>query len=364
MIAAVGVGLWAVRQSVSEPTAQSAKPAVNIPGKFTSVPLAVRMLGVSLLCLSALLGCDSVTRFRGVGAKTAFNGDSALAYAQAQVNFGPRVPGTQGHKAAGDWIVAQMRTRADTVIVQEWTHVTATGQRLPMRNVLARFRPDAQHRVLSVTHWDTRPIAESDRNLGARQRPILGANDGAAGVGMFVALGDALKKVPPTVGVDLLFVDGEDYGSFEDVADTTKNKDVLIGSQYFAATMPPSYKPIFGVVWDMIGDRYLQLFQEGHSVNAAPEVVSRVWATAKELGYAKHFLPQQTGPITDDHVPFIRKGLRMIDVIDIDYCLDDSTGCGGDASRNLHHTHADTMDKLSATSLQVVGDVALTLLMN
>jgi len=321
------------------------------------------MLGVCLFSLATVLGCDTVDQFRGGGAKTAFNGDSALAYARVQVNFGPRVPGTPGHRRAGDWIVAQMRARADSVVVQEWTHVTKSGQRLPMRNVLARFRPDVQQRVLYVTHWDTRPIAESDRNLGARQRPILGANDGASGVGLFVALADALKKTPPTVGVDLLFVDGEDFGAFEDVADTTKNKDVLIGSQYFAATMPPTYKPIFGVVWDMIGDRYLQFFQEGHSVNGAPEVVSRVWATAKELGYDKQFIPQQTRAITDDHVPFIRKGLRVIDVIDIDYCVDDSIDCGGDASRNLHHTHGDTLDMISAKSLQIVGDVALTLLM-
>ncbi|HYC52061.1 MAG TPA: M28 family peptidase [Gemmatimonadaceae bacterium] len=298
---------------------------------------------------------------RGVSAKTVFNGDSALAYANVQVAFGPRVPGTPAHVQAGDWIVAQMRQRADSVEVQEWTHVTQSGQRLPMRNIIARFAPERTSRVLYVTHWDTRPTADSDRNLGARQRPIPGANDGASGVGLFVALADALRKSTPSVGVDLLFVDGEDWGQFEDVSDTTKNKDVLIGSQYFARTMPASYMPIFGVVWDMIGDASLQIFQEGHSVNSAPEVVARVWGVARELGYDRYFQAQTIAPITDDHVPFIRKGLRVIDVIDIDYCSDGSTGCGGDNTRNLHHTQGDTMDKLSAKSLQVVGDVALTL---
>jgi len=318
------------------------------------------MLGATLLLLTTLAACDTVERFRG--GKTAFSGDSALAYARAQVSFGPRVPGTAGHRRAADWIIAQMRARADSVEVQAWTHVTKRGDTLPMRNILARFRPAMPERVLYVTHWDTRPTADNDRNLGARQRPISGANDGASGVGLFVALADALKKTPPNVGVDLLFVDGEDYGAFEEWSDTTKNKDVLIGSQYFASRMPPTYKPIFGVVWDMIGDKSLQLYPEGYSISAAPEVVSRVWGTARELGYSKYFIAEPKGNITDDHLPFIRKGLRMIDVIDIDYCVDGGTDCAPDASRNLHHTQQDTIDQISAKTLQIVGDVALALL--
>jgi Zn-dependent M28 family amino/carboxypeptidase len=229
-----------------------------------------------------------------------------------------------------------------------------------MRNIMARFRPSATQRVLYVTHWDTRPTADNDRNLGAQQRPILGANDGASGVGLFVALGDVFKRTPPSVGVDLLFVDGEDWGAFEDVDDTTKNKDVIIGSQHFVKTMPATYKPIFGVVWDMIGDKALNIKQEGHSLSGAPEVVSRVWATAKELGYGRQFLDESTSPITDDHVPFIRKGLRVIDVVDIDYCSDGANYCFGSPT-NLHHTHGDTMEQISAKSLQIIGDVALTL---
>jgi peptidase M28-like protein len=335
-------------------------PSVNIPGKSPSVPLSARMtVAATVFFLSALTGCDSVAQFRGK--KTDFSGDSALAYAKAQVAFGPRVPGTEGHRRAGDWIVQQMRSRADTVEVQTWTHVTQRGDSLPMRNIIARFRPQLAQRVLYLTHWDTRPTADSDRNLGARQRPLLGANDGASGVGLFIALADALKKTPPNVGVDLLFVDGEDYGTFEDISDTTKNKDVLIGSQYFARTVPPAYQPMFGVLFDMIGDRALQIYQEGHSVTAAPEVVARVWGAAKELGYGKYFIAEVKTPITDDHLPLIKKGLRVIDVIDIDYCSDGGVDCGSDES-NLHHTMQDTIENISARSLQIVGDVALTLL--
>lgn len=321
------------------------------------------MCAASLLLLAALAGCNMMDRIRG-GAKTSFNGDSALAYARTQVEFGPRAPGTSGHERGGDWIVTQMRARADTVEVQNWKHVTKGGDTLALRNVFARFRPGDTQRVLFITHWDTRPVANADMNLGARQRPIPGANDGASGVGLFVALADAMRKTPPNVGVDLLFVDGEDYGEFEDVnwADSTKNRDVLIGSQYFANHMPPTYKPMFGVLFDMIGDRSLQIFQEGWSVQEAPEVVSRVWGTARDLGYEKYFISEVSTTITDDHLPLLNKGLRVIDVIDYNYCSDGSTKCVEPGPLNLHHTMGDTIEQISAKSLQIVGDVALTLL--
>ena len=310
-----------------------------------------------LLLLSA--SCD---RFRGP--QTAFSGEAALGYATTQVGFGPRVPGTPAHVRGGDWIVAEMRKRTDTVIVQSWTHVTAKGDSLPLRNIFARINPSAPQRVLYLTHWDTRPTADDDMNLGNKRLPIPGANDGASGVGLLMALADALKKSPPNVGVDLLFVDGEDYGTFDGYnADSalTKRSDVLIGSTYFANHLPSAdYKPLFGVLWDMIGDRDLQIYQEGNSVSAAPEVVSRVWEAASELGYGKYFINQNAGGITDDHVPLLKRGLRVIDVIDINYCTS-GVGCGPGDERNIHHTMQDTIDKLSAKSLQIVGDVAMAL---
>lgn len=273
-----------------------------------------------------------------------FDGDAAMRYAKAQLDFGPRIPGTTGAQRAGDWIVDQMKQRADTVMIQTWTHVTQDGKQLPMRNILARFNPKATDRILYVTHWDTRPVSDGSENLGERQLPVPGANDGASGVGLFVALADALKQVPPASGVDLLFVDGEDYGQFDD-----KLADVLIGSAYFAKNPPDSaYRPIFGVLWDMIGDKDLQIKKEGYSVQQAPEVVERVWSKAAELGYKDIFVDENQGAITDDHVPLLQAGFRVIDVIDLDY--------------PYHHRPSDTLDKISARSLSIVGDVAESLL--
>lgn len=292
-----------------------------------------------LVGLTALAACNG----DAVQSKTDFDGKAALEYARAQMNFGARVPGTMNAQRAGDWIEARMRERADTVIVQKWTHTTVSGKQLPMRNIFAQFRPELTERVLYVTHWDSRPVADESENLGERQLPVPGANDGASGVGLFVALGDLLKKTPPTVGVDLLFVDGEDYGDFGEMT------DVLVGSMFFASEMKAkNYKPIYGVLWDMIGDKDLRIAREPNSVAAAPEVVKRVWDVAASLGYEKYFVPEMfPDPITDDHIPLLRAGMHVIDVIDLEY--------------PYHHRITDTMDKISAESLKISGDVAAAL---
>jgi Zn-dependent M28 family amino/carboxypeptidase len=319
------------------------------------------MLPILFTSLVSLSACDRV-RDRFSGPKTAFDGQAALAYAKAQIDFGPRPPGTPAHDKAGDWIVAEMKKRTDSVSEQRWTQTTAKGVQLPLRNILARFNPSATQRVLYITHWDTRPTADDDLNYGNKTQPILGANDGASGVGLFVALADVFKKTPPSVGVDLLFVDGEDWGAF-DVDSAGNYPDALFGSQYFANHLPsPEYKPLFGVLFDMIGDADLQIYQEANSAERAPEVVSRVWQTAADLGYENYFIKDVGQAITDDHMPFLKKGLHVIDVLDIQYGpLPNNYGAGTQPTTNYHHTLQDTFDKISAKSLQIVGDVAVTL---
>jgi glutaminyl-peptide cyclotransferase len=306
-----------------------------------------------LLVLAA--GCDR-------GPKTAFDSQAAMGFVKAQLDFGPRVPGTPAHEKAADWIIAEMKKRTDSVVVQSWTQTTANGTKLPLRNILARFNPTAPQRVLYLTHWDTRPTADQDSNLGARTQSFPAANDGASGVGLFVAMADVFKKTPPSVGVDLLFVDGEDWGGF-DPDSSGAYPDALFGSQYFAAHLPsPDYKPLYGALFDMIGDADLQIYQEANSVQQAPEVVNRVWQTANDLGYSKYFINQVGQQITDDHVPLLKKGLRVIDIIDIQYGVLPKLHDGfSEVNPNYHHTTQDTFDKLSAKSLQAVGDVAVTL---
>ena len=298
---------------------------------------SLQTLGLILLSVACRSG-ESRTN-------TGFSGAAAYNYAAAQVAFGPRVPNTPAAARAGDWIIAQMKKRADQVVVQAFDYRTADGKILHLRNILARFRPDLGERILYVTHWDSRPISESAATPEERKMPVPGANDGASGVGMFVALGDYLKLHRPNVGVDLLFTDGEYYGTFGPPAEI----DVLIGAKYFAAHPPsPDYHPLFGVLWDMIGDKDLRIPQEAYSLQQAPEVVQRVWDVAAELGYSDVFVSENQGAVTDDHVPLLNAGFRVIDVIDLTY--------------PPHHTPYDTMDKISAKSLGIVGDVAAALI--
>lgn len=290
-----------------------------------------------------LLACQAKAGGGSTGSNSVeFSGTTAFKYVQQQMAFGPRVPNTPGHVQTGDWLLSELRARADTVIVQSFQQKTSKGQTLKLRNFFARFRPQATDRILFLAHWDTRPFADKSANLGQQRLPVPGANDGASGVAVLLGVADALKARPATIGVDLLFVDGEDYGDFADSTET------LLGARYFARHLPPGYTTLFAVLFDMVGDRDLQIFQEGYSVQNAPEVVQRVWQTAERLGYGSVFVKRVNQTLMDDHVPLQAVGIRAIDVIDFDF--------------PYHHTTEDTIDKVSAESLQIVGNVAVALI--
>ena len=276
-----------------------------------------------------------------------FDAAQAMSWVRYQVAAGPRAPGLPAHQAIADWLARELRARADSVELQAFTHVTAGKDTLHLVNLLARFRPSDPTRILYLTHWDTRPVAENDPDSARRGMPIPGANDGASGTALLLGVADALKKSPPSVGVDLLFVDGEDYGSFE--ADS--QQDVLIGARYFAKHLPSAgYRPLFAVLWDMIGGRDQVINEESYSVERAPEVVDRVWSTAADLHLGSMFRRANGGAIVDDHVPLLEAGIRAIDVI------------GFENYRAWHHTMQDTPDKVSETTLAGVGRLALALL--
>ena len=292
----------------------------------------------TLLCVAtALTGCRP-----GGQTPAQFDGDQALFYVKTQVEFGPRVPNTEGHRLAGDWILELLRERADSVEVQTFTHVTVDGDTLQLRNFLARFLPDRPDRVLFVAHWDTRPTADAESNVGLRRLPIPGANDGASGVAILMGVADQLRAESPSFGVDLLFVDGEDYG------DWSAYKDVLLGSRYFAANLPEGYEPLFGVLFDIVGDANPRFPKEWHSVNGAPEVVDRVWRRADDLGWGRYFLNQTGRAVTDDHIPLLDAGLRVIDIIQLPL-------------PEYWHTTADTLGNISARTLEMVGSLAVSL---
>ena len=270
-----------------------------------------------------------------------FDGPSAFRYIEAQMAFGPRVPGTEAHDRTAAWLDSLLRTRADTVLTQRWRHVTTAGDTLPMVNLIARFKPDAPTRLLFLAHWDSRPHADGPTSRDSTV-PVPGANDGGSGVALLLGVADVLKRAPPAIGVDLLFVDGEDYGDF-----TATPTDVLIGSRHYAANQPPGPVPLYAVLFDLVADRELQIYQEGNSLVGAPEVVNLVWETARRIGHGGSFIDSPRHTLIDDHLELQKVGIRAIDVVDFDY--------------PAWHTPDDTIDKVSAASLQIVGDVAVAL---
>lgn len=273
-----------------------------------------------------------------------FPGDQAYALLLEQVGFGPRVPGEPGHERQLAWMNEWLAERADTVIEQAFPQQTTRGETLQLTNLFARFNPREQQRVLLVAHWDTRPRADQSRNPADRDQPVPGANDGASGTAVLLVLADLFRQQPPPIGVDLLFVDGEDYGP-----ETT---DMFFGARYFGANQPAGYPPLYGVLVDMVGDSDLRLPREGYSQERAPEVVDRVWRVARELGYQGIFVDSPGGYVTDDHVALNDAGIRTIDIIDFNY------GPGN----SYWHTLQDVPENTSAESLEVVGEVLAELI--
>lgn len=274
-----------------------------------------------------------------------FDGQLADSLVQRQVDFGPRVPGTQAHAEAVAWMTEYLRARADEVEQLPFEHQTVSGEPLSLVNVWASFEPQLTSRVLLVAHFDSRPVAERAVDPEDRDDPIPGANDGGSGVAVLLAIADALSQNPPAVGVDILLTDGEDYG-FNEGTFTTFAPDMFLGAKNFAATRGATYRPLYGILVDLVGDQDPSFPQEGFSLQFAPEVVSRVWDVAADLGHGAVFVNRAGQPINDDHVPLNEVGIRTINIIDFDY--------------PFWHTPDDTADKVSAATLQIVGDVVLT----
>lgn len=297
-----------------------------------------RMILIAALALP-LVGCPGDGGAIERVDRPPFPGDLAHQLLVEQVDFGPRIPGQPGHAAQLAWMKEWLEARADTLVEQPFTHTTSTGETLQLTNLLARFNPQAPVRVLLLAHWDTRPLADQSRDAAGRSQPVPGANDGASGTAVLMVLAELFQQQAPPIGVDLLLVDGEDYGP--------ETVDMFLGARYFAANQPAGYPPLYGILVDMVGDADLRLPQEGYSQEHAPEVLARVWALARDMGYGGIFVEAPGGYVNDDHVPLNQAGIRTIDIIDFTY------GPGN----SYWHTPQDLPENTSAESLEVVGEV-------
>ncbi|HEY6391366.1 MAG TPA: M28 family peptidase [Bryobacteraceae bacterium] len=279
------------------------------------------MCGIVLLA-SAAWGAD-------------FSGKSALEFTRRAVAFGPRPPASPPNLKLQAYIQSRLKLLRCQVSFDAFTANTPVGP-VAMRNIIAKF-PGASGRAVAVTgHFDTKSMPGT---------PFVGANDGGASTGLLLELARAVNSMPHANDIYLVWFDGEEaYGQWSDT-------NGAYGSRHLAekwARNGTNARLLALINVDMIGDANLGIMQEG---NSTVSLLHTVWQTAAELGYGKYFLNEGFAT-EDDHVPFLNKGVKALDLIDFDY----------GPNNQYWHTAEDTMDKISAHSLDVVGKVLVAVL--
>lgn len=272
-------------------------------------------------------------------AQSAFDGIKAYNHLQAQCDLGTREPGSRGAAQALQYYQKVLEPLADEFQSQAFQLDDPYGaEKLNLTNVIARFHPEREERILFCAHWDTRPRAEYDPHEPLR--PILGANDGASGVAVLLELAQHLPEM--NLGIDIVLFDGEDYGQPGDLP------NYLLGSRYYVEN-PVLPLPRRVILLDMVGDAELTLKIDPVSYESDPQLVEEIWSLGRELGY-EQFKLSYGASMYDDHVAFIERGIPAIDIIDFEYPGPDN---------RYWHTHNDTPDKCSPESLTAVGSTLL-----
>lgn len=277
-----------------------------------------------------------------------FNRDSAYTYIEQQVSFGPRVPGSDAHRANKEWMVKKLRSFGAKVTEQDFKATAYTGEILSGTNIFAQINPQSTQRILLGAHWDSRPIADSPLSQERKEEAILGADDGASGVGVLLEMARLLGSDSSlNLGVDIVLFDLEDYGQ-------SQGGGWALGSQYWSANLPyRNNKPEYGILLDMVGAKGARFAKEQYSLQYAPNVVNKIWELAGYMGYSNYFVNQRGGQITDDHfyVNTIAK-IPMIDIIN--QKTNTPTGFGAH-----WHTHDDDMSVIDKATIRAVGKLLL-----
>ena len=259
-----------------------------------------------------------------------FDAERAYQDIVYQVSLGPRIPGSTAHKNVQSWISNELR-------MSDWEVEKQDGERenFPIHNLIAK-RGSGNTWIVLGAHYDTRIFADRDPNKLKQNEPVPGANDGGSGVAVLLELARCLPKYSDLT-IWLVFFDAEDNGNIN-------GYDWSLGARYFVAELVG--KPDKVIILDMIGDKDLNIYMEK---NSDLELTQSIWTEASQLGYHQ-FIQQPKHRIIDDHIPFIEAGITAVDIIDFDY--------------PYWHTTQDTPDKVSAQSLQAIGDTLMAWLKN
>ncbi|MFO8087302.1 MAG: M28 family peptidase [Bacteroidales bacterium] len=280
-----------------------------------------------------------------------FNADSAYYYVKKQVDFGPRVPGSQAHKECAVWLSQKLSQYTDSVITQNFSAKIYTGANMPGKNIIGIVNPDKKKRIVLCAHWDSRPYADQEKDPALHNTPIDGANDGASGVGVLLELARLMHKEKPALGIDIIFFDLEDYGEPQGQQSPGSNNTWALGSHYWSRNPHTfNYSATYGILLDMVGVKNATFPYEGFSRYYAGDILEKVWNTAHSLGYGNSFVRSNAGRIIDDHLYMNQiAGIPTINIIALDN--------EGDSQFFEHwHTLQDNMDNISKQTLNAVGN--------
>ena len=282
-----------------------------------------------------------------------FNRDSSFSFLKKQCDFGSRVPNTAPHKECANYLVEELKRFGAEVIEQNADLKAYDGTILKSKNIIGIFYPEKINRVILFAHWDSRPFADHDPDPANHRKPVMGANDGASGVAVLLEIARQLQQHEPSVGVDIVFLDAEDYGepSFES---SNKQDTWCLGAQYWGKNPHYKIKPKYGILLDMVGCPNPEFRKDVISDRIAPDVAAKVWNAARELGYSDYFQHGQGGSIIDDHL-YINTltGIPTIDIIDFGYER---------GFPETWHTINDTPENIDVHTLEMVGKTVIKVL--
>ena len=285
-----------------------------------------------LLCVAALL-----TLPFSAHAQQHFNGERALEITRQFVAIGPRWVGSPGHAKAETFLRNQFKH--DQLEEDTFTANTPIGP-VPMRNFIVRFPGKKDGVIVLTTHYET--------NYPLRNTGFVGANDGGSTTGLLIEIANEIRgHVQEGYSIWLVFFDGEE------AINQWQGTDHTYGSRHLAAKWGAdgTLKRIKALLLaDMLGDKDLDVEHETQSTPWLSELVAHA---ARNTGHGKYFFAKSE-VVEDDHMPFLERGVPAVDIIDLDYGPHTAQMPDG-----YHHTPQDTMDKISARSLSISGDVFL-----
>lgn len=278
-----------------------------------------------------------------------FNPDSAFAFIEQQLAFGPRVPNSRAQEKCAAWLKSKLESYGAKVQIQETRAKRHDGEVLRVMNIIASWHPENAKRILLSAHWDSRHIADETENSG---KAVPAANDGASGVAALLEIARNLQQQKPNAGIDIILWDGEDQG--------TENEEAswCLGSRYWAANPHiKGYTATMGINLDMVGGVNTWFPQEQSSVYFAGAIVKTVWETAHALGYGEFFPFHSQGPVLDDHL-YVNQiaGIPMIDIIARDL--------NGKGFFEHWHTETDDIQHISKPILKAVGQTVTQVVYN